>query len=248
MRTIQGTYKHEERADLCWTDYREYDGVHLIHACPSDYVDEIETYLSDGQLSLVTVRPPFHIACYVDESAGAVTILAKGGADKHEALFQGFGKALFGASAPPRAETQTYDLSVFKSPNREFWIDPAQHMSPPRVTKMRIRFPESRYHVATFEVNPEDSNDDIYTKVIEPKLQGGLRTLSSSTILSVELRVVFKSPGQLEEPIAFKITAPRWCTLEHDGKDGAIRRHLRLWGIENDGKRLAALPKTTRVA
>ena len=44
-----------------------------------------------------------------------MTVLAKGGADKHEALFQGIGKARYGASTPAKAGTQTFDLSVFKS-------------------------------------------------------------------------------------------------------------------------------------
>lgn len=109
VRSIREAYNEEDRAALCWADHREYDGVHLIHAYPSDYVDEVDSYLPDGRLSSVSVRPPFHIVYYLDESSGAVTVLAKGGADKHEALFKGFANAIFRISTPPKPGKKTYD-------------------------------------------------------------------------------------------------------------------------------------------
>jgi len=174
-------------------------------------------------------------------------ILAKGGADKHEALFEGFAQAVHGGSAPPKAGKKTYDLSVFKNPNQEFWTDPASHMTPPRVFKMQLQFPESRRRRVLFEVDPDDRHDDVY-RLLQRKLTGGLAELARSTILRVEARVVFSVPGEPIEPIDFRITAPRWCTLECDGKDGTIRRHLRPWEIETDGKRVAAIPESTLVA
>jgi hypothetical protein len=246
-RGIQEAFRDEDRAALCWADHREHEGVHLIHAYPSDYIDEIDTYVPDGRLSTITVTPPFHIVYYLDESAGTATVLAKGGSDRHEALFNNLADVVFGISTPLKAGKKTYDLAVFKNPNHEFLVDPTNHFSPPRVIKMLLQFPESRRRRAHFEVDANDPHDDIY-RLLQRKLVGGLDELARCTILRVEVRVIFRVPGEPEEAVDFKITVPRWCTLEYDGKDGIIRRHLRPWGIENDGKREAPLPGPALVA
>ena len=243
---IQVTYKGEERAKQCKIDHREQDGVHLLQAFPSDYVDEIDSYGPDGQLVGVTVMPPFPLVYYLDETTGGVTVLATGGADKIDALFSGFGKAVFKAPAPPKAGKRTYDLSLFKDSEFEYKTDPAHQLRKLRVVAMKIHFPGRRRRRARFEVDPHDPHDDLYA-LLRSELRGGLDKLARSTILSVELLAVFGSPGGKEEVIDFSISAPRWCTLGHDGKEGVLRRYLRPWGIENDGKRVAALPKAARV-
>jgi hypothetical protein len=111
---------------------------------------------------------------------------------------------------------------------------------------MKINFPGARRHRASFEVDVDDVHDDLY-KLLSLKLRGGLGELTRSSILSVALQATFGGPGGQDEKIDFRISAPRWCTLGHDGREGLLRRHLRPWGIENDGKRVAALPRAVRV-
>lgn len=246
VQQIKDLYRDERRGDPCKVDHREHNGVHLIHAYPSDYVDEIDSYGPDDEFSSVSVKPPLHIVYYLDESTGGVTVLAKGGADKHEALFKGFASAILHAPTPPKAGKKTYDLSLFKDRNHELKTDPAHYLRPPRVVAIRLQFSESRWHTAWFDVNPQDPHDNIYN-VLRKKLRGGLEELARSTILSVELQAVFGGPGEREEEINFRITTPRWCTLEYDGKEGILRRYLRPWGIEIDGKRVAALPEPALV-
>lgn len=246
-QTIRDTFHGEQRAEKCEVDHREHDGVHLFHASPSDYVDEIDSYGSDGRLGSLRVWPPFHIAYYVDETAGSVTVLSKGGSNKIEELFSGFGRAIYGIpTPPPKAAKNTYDLSLFKNPSHEFVTDPAHHLSPPRVVRMHLQFPESRYHTAWYEVDPNDRHDNIY-HLLKKKLRGGFEELARTTILTVELQVVFNVPGEREEVVNFRTTFPRWCTLGHYEKDGILRRYLRPWGIESDGKRVAAASKPTRL-
>jgi len=242
---IKTAYQDEHRADVCRLDHRESEGIHLFHAYPSDYMDEIDTYGPDDHLSSVRIKPPFHIVCYVDEQAGTITLFAKGGSEKHEVLFKGFATSILHAPTPPKAGKKTYDLSLFKNPNYELETDLAHHLTRPRVVSMRIQFPDQRQHRITFDVDPNDSRDSIY-EIIRTKLRGGFAELSRATILSVELQAVFATPNRAEEVIRFKITAPRWCTLDYDGKEG-LRKYLRLWGIENDGKRLAASPAASGV-
>jgi hypothetical protein len=244
---IRATFKPEERALKCKMDHREQDGVHLFHAHPSDYSDEIDSYGPDDQIIGVPVLPPFPVVYYLDESTGGVTVLTKGGAHKVEALFDGFGKAIFNLSTPPKAGKKTYDLSLFKNPNFEYKTDPADQLRQLRVTAMKIHFPGEPDHKARFEVNPDDRHDNIYA-VLRSELRGELGKLLRSTILSVDVQAIFWGTGGTEEVIDFKITAPRWCTLGFEGREGTLRRYLRLWRIENDGKRVAALPKSTRVA
>ena len=175
-----------------------------------------------------------------------MTLFAKGGTEKHEALFKGFATAIHNVPAPPKAGNKTYDLSPFKNPNREFVTDPAHHLGPPRVVRMHLQFPESRHHRAWFEVDPHHRHDNIYN-LLRGKLRGGIEELARAAILSVELQAVFNVPGEREEEIRFRTTVPRWCTLGHEGKEAIVRRHLRPWGIENDGKRVAALPKAAGI-
>ncbi|MEP7365805.1 MAG: hypothetical protein ABI972_21330 [Acidobacteriota bacterium] len=243
---IQATFKPEERAKKCKIDHREQDGVHLLHSYPSDYSDEIDSYGPDDQLVGVSVVPPFPVVYYLDETTGSVTVLTKGGAHKIEALFDGFGNAVFDSPAPPKAGKKTYDLSLFKDPNFEHKTDPAHQLRSLRVTAMKIHFPGRPRRRARFEVNPNEPHDDLYA-LLRSELRGGLDKLVRSTILSVDLQAVFGGPGGKEEVVEFSISAPRWCTLGHDGKEGVLRRYLRPWGIENDGKRVAALPKAARV-
>lgn len=244
---IQATFKREERAKKCKIDHREQDGVHLFHAYPSDYSDEIDSYGPDDQLVGVSVMPPFPVVYYLDETTGGVTVLTKGGAHKIEALFDGFGKVVFDAPAPPKAGKKTYDLSLFKDPKFEYKTDPAHQLRTLRVSAMKIHFPGRPRRRARFEVNPHDPHDDLYA-LLRSELRGGLDKLARSTILSVDLQAVFGASGGKEEVVDFSISAPRWCTLGHDGKESVLRRYLRPWGIENDGKRVAALPKAARVA
>lgn len=244
---IKGTFKPEERAQKCKIDHREQDGVHLFHAHPSDYRDEIDSYGPDDQIIGVPVLPPFAVVYYLDEATGGVTVLTKGGAHKVEALFDGFGKAIFNMAAPPRAGKKTYDLSLFKDPNFEYKTDPADQLRLLRVTAMKIHFPGEPSHRARFEVDLNNRHDNLYA-LLRSELRGELDKLVRSTILNVDLQAIFGGPGGTEEVIDFKITAPRWCTLGFDGREGTLRRYLRLWRIENDGKRVAALPKATRVA
>jgi len=243
---IKATFKHEERAKKCKIDHREQDGVHLLHAYPSDYSDEIDSYGPDDQIVGVSVMPPFPVVFYLDETTGGVTVLTKGGAHKIEALFEGVGKVVYNAPAPPRAGKKTYDLSFFKNPNFECKTDPAHQLRALRVTAMKIHFPGRPRRRVRFEVNPHDPHDDLYA-LLQSELRGGVDKLARSTILSVDLQAVFGSPGGKEEVVEFSISVPRWCTLGHEGKEGVLRRYLRPWGIENDGKRVAALPKAARV-
>lgn len=242
VQQIKSAYREERRAQVCRLDHREQDGVHLFHAYPSDYADEVDSYLPSGELSRVKIQPPFHIVYYLDTTAGTVTVLAKGGSNKHEALFQGFAAAVLHSPAPAKPAQKTYDLSLFRNANLLLKTDPAHHMRPLRVIGMRLEFPESPEHQAQFEVSAEDRRDDIY-KLLQEKLRGGLMELSRSTVLSVTLQAIFAAPGQREEEIVFRITTPRWCTLEHEGKEALLRKYLRAWGIELDGKRMAALSK-----
>ena len=243
---IKEIYKDEGRADECRVDHREHDGFHLFDAYPSDYVDEIDSYNPDGQLGSLSVWPPFHIVYYLDETTGGVTVLAKGGADKIDALFNGFGKVIFSAPAPPKAGKKTYDLSLFKDPKVEFQMDPTHQLRRLRVTAMRIHFPGKSRQRARFEVDLDDAHDDIY-KLLSAKLRGGLGELTRSAILGVDLQAVFGGRGGKEEKIDFGISTPRWCTLGYDGKEGTLRRYLRTWGIEIDGKHVAAVPKAVLV-
>jgi len=246
-RHIREIYKDEERAQLCRIDHRVHDGIHVLHAYPSDYLDEIDSYGSDGKLTSVSVTPPFHIVFYVDGSAGSVSLLAKGGSDKHDELFKRFSVATFGVPPPLRASKKTYDLSVFKDPKVEFKMEAAQQLRKLRVTAMRIHFHGKPRHRARFEVDLDDAHDDIY-KVLSAKLRGGLGELAKSSILSVDLQAIFGGPRGKEEKIDFGISTKWWCTLGHEGREGILRQYLRIWKIESDGKDLGGVPEPVVVA
>lgn len=229
---IKDVYKEEQRAQMCRVDHREHDGVHVFHAYPSDYLDEIDSYGPDGQLTSVPVTPPFHIVFYQDGRAGSVSLLAKGGADKHEELFKRFSIAAFGAPPPPRAAKRTYDLRVLKDQNHEFRRKPADHIAIVRVIALRLQFHEQAQHRSLFEVDPDDPSDSIYD-LLRAKLNGGLRELARSKILSAVLQAVFHPPRQPEKVVNFKISVPRWCDLDDDGSEERILwRYLPAWGLE----------------
>jgi hypothetical protein len=228
---IKEVYKDEERAHLCRVDHREHEGLHVFHAYPSDYLDEIDSYGADGQLTTVTVTPPFHIVYYVDGSAGSVSLLAKGGADKHEELFKRFSILAYGAPPPPRAAKRTFDLRVLKDRNHEFRRKPADHIAVVRVVALRLQFAENAQHKAWFEVDRDDPDDSIYD-VLRAKLSGGLRELARARILSAELQAIFRRPRELERVVKFKITTPRWCDLEDDPEARVLWGYLPAWGLE----------------
>jgi len=243
---IKRLYGDEDRAKNCRLDHHVADGILVVHAYPSDYVDEVDSYLPDGELTSVSIQPPFHIFFYLDKNAGTLSLLAKGGADKHDGLFNGFARSVLHCEPPIKFQQQTYDLSLFKSPNLNLAIDPADNLRPPRVVQMKVEFPESHHHRALFEVNRRDARDNIYA-LIEAKLQDGLSELSRAKIIAVELQAVFTPPGQPVEEIIFRISTPRWCTLGHEGRDAVLRRYLRSWKVETDGKRVAGLSKAASV-
>lgn len=70
-------------------------------------------------------------------------MLAKGGSDKHEALFKGFATVVLQSSAPPKETQKTYDLSLFKDPNLVLKTEPADYLRPIRVIGIRLRFAEN---------------------------------------------------------------------------------------------------------
>jgi len=228
---IKEVYKDEERAHMCRVDHREHDGVHVFHAYPSDYLDEIDSYGPDGQLTTVSIMPPFHIVYYLDGPAGKVSLLAKGGAGKHEELFKRFSIAAFGAPPPPRAAKKTYDLRVLKDPKHEFRRKPTDHIALVRVIALRLQFHEQWQHRGLFEVDPDDPHDSIYD-LLRAKLAGGLRELARSKILSAVLQAVFRAPGQREKVVSFKISVPRWCDLDDDPEDRILWQYLPAWGLE----------------
>lgn len=78
VREIKDAFKDEKRAQECRLDHREQDGVHLFHAYPSDYVDEVDSYLPDGELATVKVQPPIHVVFYLDSNAGRITSACEG--------------------------------------------------------------------------------------------------------------------------------------------------------------------------
>ena len=228
---IKEVYKDEERAHLCRVDHREHDGLHVFHAYPSDYLDELDSYAADGQLTTVTVRPPFHIVFYLNGPAGSVSLLAKGGADKHEELFKRFSTVAYGVPPPPRAAKKTFDLRILKDRNHEFRRRPSDHIALVRVVALRLQFPENSQHKAWFEVDRDDPNDSIYD-VLRAKLNGGLRELARTRILSAELQAIFRRPSELEKTVKFKITTPRWCDLEDDVEGKTLWGYLPEWGLE----------------
>ena len=245
---IGETYKGEERAQLCAIDCSQNDdGVHVIHAFPSDYEDEIDSYQSDGKITSISVRPPFHLVFFVDCRAGKVSLLAKGGADKHDELFERFSRTAFGVPPPPRTVRKTYDLSLFKDPNLKFEMLPEHHFRKLRVTAIRIHFIGKPRHRARFEVDRADPRDDIY-KVLAQKLRGGMPELAKSSVLSVDLQAIFVPPGRSAEKVEFSISMPRWCTLGDEGAEGLLRQYLQTWKIETDGKDVADTSESATTA
>jgi len=214
----------------------------VLHAYPSDYVDEIDSYVSDGTITSVSVQPPFHLVFFVNCAAGKVNLLAKGGADRHDELFDRFSRTAFGVPPPPRTAKKTYDLSLFKDPKHEFEMEAEPHFRKLRVTAMRIHFHGKARHRARFEVDPDDPHDDIY-KLLSTKLSGGIAELARSSILGVDLQAIFRAPGGKEEKIDFAISTPRWCTLGHEGREELLQQYLRIWKIESDGKDMGDVPE-----
>ena len=244
---IQSLYQREEqRGYMCKMDHRERDGIHFIHAYPSDYDDEVDSYGSNGELTTVSVKPPFHIAFYLDGSAGSVTMLAKGGADKREALFKGFSTSILRCPTVPKPEKKTYDLSLFKDPNHKLRTDPAHHLRPLRVIAMRLQFAGRSRHRALFEVDTHDPHDSIYD-LLRTKLRGGLDELTNSTILSVVLQATFSVPGQQERIVNFRISKPTWCNLDYDPEGRILRKYLQTWKIEKGGADVARVSPAARV-
>ena len=244
---IQNLYqKEEQRGDMCKMDHRERDGIQLIHAYPSDYVDDMDSYASNGELTTVSVKPPFHIAFYLDGSAGSVTMLARGGADKREALFEGFSTSILRCPTLPKPEEKTYDLSLFKDPNHELRTEPAHHLMPPRVVAMRLQFLGRPRHRVQFEVDAHDRHDSIYD-LLRTKLRGGLNELAKSTILSVVLQATFSLPGQQERIVNFRISTPSWCNLDTDPEGRILRKYLQTWKIEKGGADVARVSPAARV-
>ena len=240
---IGETYKGEERAQLCTIDHAvNDDGDHVLHAYPSDYVDEIDSYDADGTIASVSIRPPFHLVFFVN-CKGKVSLLAKGGADKHDELFERFSLAAFGVPPPPRTVKKTYDLSLFKDPNLKFEMPPEHHFRKLRVTAIRMHFIGKPRHRARFDVDRDDPHDDIYT-VLSRKLRGGLPELAKSSILSVDLQAIFVPPGRTAEKVEFSISTPRWCTLGDEGAEGLLRQYLQIWKIESDGKDVGSNPES----
>ena len=229
---IQNLYqKEEQRGDMCKMDHRERDGIHLIHAYPSDYVDDKDSYAPNGELTTVSVKPPFHIAFYLDGEAGSVTMLAKGGADKRESLFRRFASSVLRCQTVPKPGKKTYDLSLFKDPNHELPTEPADHLRPPRVVAMRLQFAGRSRHRALYEVDARDAHDSIYD-LLRAKLNGGLSELARSTILSVVLQASFSVPGREERTVTFRISTPTWCNLDDDPEGRILRKYLQTWKIE----------------
>ncbi len=232
---IQEVYSDEERAKMCRIDHREHDGVHILHAYPSDYSDEVDSYTAEGILGSVKVTPPFHIIFYVNGPAGSVSLLAKGGSGKHAELFNRFSLATYGVPPPPRTTKKTYDLRVLKNQNHQFHAEPKHHISSVRVVVLRLQFPESYRHIGLFEVDADDPKDSIY-KLLQKKLSDGLLELKRTTIKSAVLQVVFHPPGGAERIVQFKVSTPRWCDLDDGPDDRIVAGYLPAWGIEASGK------------
>lgn len=228
---IKEVYRQEERAQLCRLDHRQHDDLHIFHAYPSDYLDELDSYGADEQLTTVTVRPPFHIVYHLNESAGSVGLMAKGGADKHDELFKRFSTVAYGVLPPLRATKRTFDLRVLKDPHHEFARQHTDHIALVRVTALRLQFPESTHHKAWFEVDRDNPGDSLYD-MLQEKLHGGLAALVKTRILSAELQAIFHRPHASEKVVNFKITTPRWCDLEDDDPEGRILwGYLAAWGL-----------------
>jgi hypothetical protein len=230
---IREIYRVEGRAELCKVDHWEQDALHVFHAYPSDFLDQIDSYDATGELTSISIRPPFHIVFQVDGQAGSVNLLCQAGGARHDELFKRFSMAVYGVPPPARAK-RAFDLQALRDPAHEFRRDPRHCIAALRVTALRLQFPENARHRALFEVDRADPDDSIFD-LIGKKLSGGLRTLAKAKILSAEFQAIFRSPGEPEKIVNFKITVPRWCDLDDDPEGRILSGYLPAWGLQGNG-------------
>ena len=192
-----------------------------------------------------TSKPPLEILYELDYAVGSVTILAKGGAAKREELLTIFANCVLGETTLPEAPKKTYDLNVFKDPNKEFRTDAGHHIQCVRVIAIRLKFHDRPQDSAVFYADQNNRHDSVYD-LLREKLAGGIDELKLSTILRVDLQVIFSEPGENEFPVEFHISTPSSCNLGDGPRDRMLREYLRLWGIEHNAKRLERVRATAR--
>lgn len=239
-RNISGYYlARQGRGERCKVEYRRRAGVDTFFAYPADYADEIIGYDDDGELARSPWNPAFEVVFRYDGGAGTMDLYAEGGKKVREDLAEIFARVVLHEERQPMLwERPPFDLDVLKNRDLVFPTQPADEIELVRVTGLRVRVHQRPGGKIGLDVDGGDPGTTVYS-LLDATLDEKKVSLSNLTVLEATLQAVFRKPGSRSTTINFRITSGSYCDLGDSAEEEKLKRYLRLWGIERDGKRAA---------
>jgi hypothetical protein len=240
-RNISSYYlARQGRGERCKVEYRRTSGgIDTFFAYPADYADEIVGYDDDGDLARSPWNPAFEVVFRYDGGAGTLDLYAEGGKKVREDLAEIFARVALHAERQPMLwEQPPFDLDVLKNRDLAFPTLPADEIELVRVTGLRVRVHQRPGGKIGLDIDGSDPGTTVYS-LLDATLDEKKVSLSNLTVLEATLQAVFRKPGSRSRAINFRITSGSHCDLGDSSEEEKLKRYLRLWGIERDGKRAA---------
>jgi len=223
-------YKKEAKGRRCKVEvYRHVEsGKEYFFAYPEDYGQLGVEWVKD-QLKPRAMHPAFEIIFVYSQTEHFLDIYAPKNYDAVEELRAIFARCILKLNTLPDGtiDKQTYDLSPLTDPNFDFKFDPQQSgIEDIVVTSLRLSLKHGKGKRITLQADTKQNSMAVYDLLKELKPPPYF-------ITQVVLKVIYeKTPGKRAHTKPVRITYPNNCNLNHDGKDGKLRKVLAASGIE----------------
>jgi hypothetical protein len=221
FNTLQG------RGRNCKVEVFRRHPKEYFFAYPEDYAQSGNEWVRN-LLSRQSRNPAFEIIFVYCQAEGSLDIYAPRNTKAMPDLQQIFADSILmiGSLDEAAGDDRVYALDALASPDFVFQYPPDSGIESVVVHKLRLSLKSGSHRRVTLEADTKRDTKAVYQ--LMDKLD-----LPAFHVTQVEIRVTFTPTPRIRGRTRnFKISAPNWCALRHDGRDAIIRTMLGASGIE----------------
>lgn len=232
-------YRRQGRGRFCHVDYylRQDPLRHCFFAYPEDYASTDIGYDEHGRFQQRARRSAFELIFVYRPEEGMLEVRAHGKTKDVAQLEEIFCKAILGlVELPPEDGRLPYDLTVLKSADFAFPMDPKDGIAAVEVQALRLELPfvksKGTRRRITISANSLPDTPRAAHRLLHAAINKEHVRLGEVHVSQAKLRLTFApADGQRPRTLTFDVTYPDRCTLKDAPYDQIAKKYLKEWGI-----------------
>jgi len=228
--------KEEGHGHHCQVEYVERSTGHMIVAYPEDFAETILEY-EEEKLIRRKIKPARDLLFFYSPDSGVLEVFCKGTKERANDLMVIFAQIVLGIVLSPDPNAgRIYEVDLLKRPDFSFVIDRTRNLESIIIKSMFMTPSDGGKPVSIYPDGPPGLAVKIAASRYMSTDAGDTtdkQPLEMMDVVSARLQATFRPLGRRKRggSKTFSISKSA-CPLDHDGRDGEIRRCLAASGIE----------------